>query len=414
MPSSFTAGSPDPHAASERRCSHACTRARGSAFLLLALLVGSAAQSAPAPRSASGVITVQRGDTLFRIALRHRTTVQRLMHLNNLSGSTIRAGQPLRVGPAPTSGAATKPAATKQQTVYRTVARYVTVRKGETLHAVAVRAKTTSRRIVQLNKLRSKNLHVGQKLAVGTTTVASRVTVPVGPKAPSGEAVRYIHGRVLGVPVSAVRIDLRNPRVLVTPILPVSGLGTGGVFTRMARTTGATAVVNGGYFHPTSFIPAGDLVVHGRYVFSGKISTAVAITPDNRVRVRSVTKNAPATWAGFESVIASGPHILQRGRVVVSPFTGGFRDPAIFRRAMRTVLGTRGDRTLILMSTGALLSPSEAAKVMRQLGASDAILLDGGSSTGFAWKGRVLIKPARRISYGIAVYAHYLGRRYAH
>jgi exopolysaccharide biosynthesis protein len=41
---------------------------------------------------------------------------------------------------------------------------------------------------------------------------------------------------------------------------------------------------------------------------------------------------------------------------------------------------------------------------MRALNAKEAIALDGGSSVGMAWKGKVLIHPKRRIAFSIAVY----------
>ena len=72
--------------------------------LALVLLVGG---SAAAQRPAT--YTVRAGDTLFRIATAHSTTVEELRRLNRLPDNSIRVGQTLRlpagaVEPAQTSG----------------------------------------------------------------------------------------------------------------------------------------------------------------------------------------------------------------------------------------------------------------------------------------------------------------------
>ena len=41
--------------------------------------------------------TVQRGENLFRLALRYHTTVQELEHLNNIKATELLAGQQLKI-----------------------------------------------------------------------------------------------------------------------------------------------------------------------------------------------------------------------------------------------------------------------------------------------------------------------------
>ncbi|PYE52748.1 phosphodiester glycosidase family protein [Deinococcus yavapaiensis] len=283
----------------------------------------------------------------------------------------------------------------------------VVVRRGDTLFKLAVRNGTTVSALQRLNGLKRTTIYVGQTLRLRATRPSARRALALGP------SVRLTRGKLLGVPVSYVSVDLRDPRVFVTPILPPGGLGTGESLQRMAARSGSVALINGGYFHPRTYVPVGDLVVQGRYVFSGRAPVAVALTPNNRVRVKNVEAFARASWRGYETVVASGPHIVRNGVIVVRPFRDGFRDPAIFARAARSVLGIRHDRNIVLLSTTAKLTQSETAKIMRRLGVRDAVLLDGGSSTGLAWKGRALLGPGRKISYGIAVFQNYRGRRVA-
>jgi len=112
----------------------------------------------------------------------------------------------------------------------------------------------------------------------------------------------------------------------------------------------------------------------------------------------------PQTWRGYETVIANGPYILRRGRLVVTPRAEGYNDPAIWGRARRSAVGVVNERYLIFVSTKMELTLSELGKVMAKLGAKEAIVLDGGSSTGLVWKGETLIRPGRALSYGIGIF----------
>ncbi|WP_169316591.1 phosphodiester glycosidase family protein [Deinococcus peraridilitoris] len=378
--------------------------------------------SASAPGLASPtVVQVQPGDTLTLLSKKYGVSVPRLMQLNHLKSSTIRVGQPLRLRrQAAHARTVAKPAVVKAHTPLRKATRptrlakpgkitatvtaartvapaQVTVRPGDTLSTLALRHKTTVAQLQRLNKLKSSTITVGQRL---------RIKAP----APRKPDVNLVRGKVLGVPVVLIEVDMRNPNVFITPVLPRHGLGNGASLKALTLQSGAKALINGGYFHPRSFIPAGDLVVHGRYISTGRVPTAVAITPDNRVAIHPVQAVQFASWRGFETVIASGPHVLRRG-VVARHVSQGYRDPAVFGRAARSALGVRGDQQLIFMSSKTLLTTSEVAKIMQRAGAREAILLDGGSSTGIAWQGNVLYAPSRQLSYGIGIYANYRGKR---
>lgn len=335
-------------------------------YFMLSLLILGTLSLAQGKSLTPQTVRAKPGDTLSRLARQHGTSVARLVQLNHLKTTRLLIGQTVRLRPAPPAARRTSAA-----------------RKG-----------TPKRR---LTAKRGRGL-------------PRRVWA--APRPPRRPSVRLVHATILGVHVLLVEVDLRDPHVLVTPVLPRGGLGTGAALGTLARQAGATALINGGYFHPTSFIPAGDLVVHGRYIASGRVPTAVAITPDNRVAIHPVHSVQFAAWRGFETVIASGPHLLHEGRPVAH-YASGYRDPAVFGRAARSALGIRSARTLVFLSSKVPLTPGEVAKIMRRAGARDAILLDGGSSTGLAWKGKTLYDSGRKIAYGIGVYANYAGQRYS-
>jgi len=291
------------------------------------------------------------------------------------------------------------------------VYRHVRVTLRDTEAALARRYHTTPTTLRALNHLGRTSVQPGMKVLV-----PQRVPVPI-PPAPRGAPVTHKHLRPLNVPVEVLHVDLRHRGVLVTPVLPAGGLGSGARVSTLAARSGARAVINGGYFHVTSYQPAGDLVMQGRLLTWGRIPTALAITPDNRATIAPSTtallgQPLDATWTGMETVIATGPRILRAGEVQRT-FSAAYHDTGVFRRAARSAVGLNGNRDLVFVSTRTPLTAPEMGKVMRRLGLRDALLLDGGSSTGMSVQGHTLLESGRKLSYGIGIYADYRGRRYA-
>lgn len=90
---------------------------------------------------------VQKGDTLYKIANKFNTTVQKIKDLNNLKSDTLTIGQLLYL------------TSENNYTQY-------TVKKGDTLYSIANEFNTTVNTIKNLNKLDSNILKVGQVLLV--------------------------------------------------------------------------------------------------------------------------------------------------------------------------------------------------------------------------------------------------------
>lgn len=385
-------------------------------------------------------VTVKPGQTLYRVARTYGTTPAALRAANHLKSNVIHVGQRLRVPvgrqatvrptgsvkprvvvrpavrpavkPRVTARPVVKPkVAARPNSVTRVIYAFVTVRPGQTLQKLASTYKTTDWKLRAVNKLRSDRLYAGQRLLVPRHMAVSRPPQPLGP------ALRLGKIKLLGTWVRVARVDLRHPGVLVTAVLPRGGFGSGARVGDLARLSGAEFVINGGYFHPRTYVPAGDLVIGGRMFSWGSLPAALSITPDNRAHIGRTSPaarsggGATTAWAGQETVVASGPQVLRAGQVVygVNPV---FRDPAVYGRAPRSAVGLSGDRTLIFLNTATRLTATEVGKLMRAAGARDAILLDGGSSAGLAWNGRPVMESARKVAYGIGVYADYAGQRF--
>lgn len=371
-----------------------------------------AAPTTAAPTSTTSAYAVKPGDTLGRIAARYGVSVAALQAANQLKTDVITVGQRLRI---PARGTTTKrPSPLPPGMEARLIYSYERVNSGETPDRFAARFNVTPAQVRKLNALSTINQIVpGAKLLV-----PRRMAVPVPPR-PARQAVSYRSATVEGVDVQVVQVDLRHRDVLVAPVLPTRGMnfGVGATVRTLTRSSGANALVNGSYFHPHSYAPAGDIVMQGRLLTWGRIPAALAITPDNRASIQGTGRGLFArpgddTWAGMETVIASGPRIVNGG-AVASSFSSIFRDPAVFGAAARSAVGLISSRDLLMVSTHNKVSVTQMGRIMAVLGARDALLLDGGSSAGISCNGSVLLDSIRKVSYGIGVFTNYAGRRYA-
>lgn len=378
----------------------------------------------PAPAPTGRVYTVRRGDWLSKIARAQGVSVAALKQANGLRSTVVSPGQRLRIParataqaarPRPTAvrPAAARPVVMRRTTEVRTVYTYVRVSVRDTPEALARRYRLSVDTLRRLNGLDTR-----QRIVAGAKVlVPARVPVPI-PPAPLRRPVTFKALRPIGVPVQVISVDLRYRNVMVTPVLPsrADAFGRGASVGQLAQRSTAQALINGSYFHPLTFAPAGDIVMQGRLLTWGRIPMALAITPDNRATIRATTtpllrRPLDTTWAGMETVIATGPRILSRGHVLTT-YAGVFRDPALFGRAARSAVGLASNRDLVFVSTHQRLTTTEMAKVMARLGVRDALLLDGGSSAGIAWNGQAVLNSVRKVSYGIGVFTGYTGRRY--
>lgn len=92
--------------------------------------------------------TVQKGDSLYKIAIRFNTTVNDIVALNNLKSTLLSIGQRLLI-----------PKSEENYQVY-------IVKAGDTLYSIARQFNTTVSEIQTLNNLATSVLSIGQKLLI--------------------------------------------------------------------------------------------------------------------------------------------------------------------------------------------------------------------------------------------------------
>ena len=180
--------------------------------------------------------------------------------------------------------------------------------------------------------------------------------------------------------------------------------------------TGVEALVRGGVVERVGRPRAGR-VPAGAFVLSGSGDAAEFLRG-------SLEAGTPAEvelglGEGQALVTGGGPRLLVRGRVAVAASAEGFAPLSapgfVASRHPRTLAGVKRDGTLLLVTVdgrragwSAGVTLPEAARVMRSLGARDALNLDGGGSSGMVVRGELVSRPSdpsgeRAVSDGIFV-----------
>ncbi|WP_242072423.1 phosphodiester glycosidase family protein [Microcoleus sp. FACHB-68] len=162
--------------------------------------------------------------------------------------------------------------------------------------------------------------------------------------------------------------------------------------------------------------PAGEVgktafpIPRNGYLLVLRKAATDALATGTSVAIESVT--APADFSDYPHIIGAGPLLMQNGQIVLDAKAEGFSDAFIQQTASRSAIGTTATGTLLIAAVhnragGAGSTLAELAQLMRQLGAVEALNLDGGSSTGLYLGGQLLDRPARtaaRVHNGLGVF----------
>ena len=122
--------------------------------------------------STGSTYIVQKGDTLYKIANQYNTTVTELKRINNLTGNTLYIGQELKI-PGQNEEVEEEEPEDNNYTIYE-------VMKGDSLWLIAQKYGITVDELMKLNNLTDINLQIGDKLKVPNNETVSTYTVKSG------------------------------------------------------------------------------------------------------------------------------------------------------------------------------------------------------------------------------------------
>lgn len=130
--------------------------------------------------------------------------------------------------------------------------------------------------------------------------------------------------------------------------------------------------------------------------------TAITLTPETR----------PVIFDDLPNTLGGGPLLMQGGQIVLNAAVEGFSAAFITQAAPRSAIGITNDGTVMLVAIH--YSPGdrgptlqETAQIMRQLGAHDALNLDGGNSASLYLGGSLINRhpdTAGRVHNGLGIF----------
>lgn len=109
-------------------------------------------------------------------------------------------------------------------------------------------------------------------------------------------------------------------------------------------------------------------------------------------------KGESVDWSGVHTAIGAGPRLVTDGKVTLNPAAEGFKDPKILTGGgARSGIAIMKDGS-VLIATVSGATMKQWAAVMVQLGARQAMNLDGGASSGMLFQGKTVTAPGRALS----------------
>lgn len=246
----------------------------------------------------------------------------------------------------------------------------------------------------------------GAALATGLSGVSPAIA----------QSIQTRRSTVAGVPLYQTSIDLSDPHTFLAiglannPTLR-NPYGTNGdePFAQMVARYHAAIVANGTFFSlDAEQRVMGNLVSGGqflRYSPNENYGTTLGLRAGNRPELVTARVDGRPAWEEHWFSLTSGPRLLRQGHIWLAPRSEGFRDPSVLGVAPRAAIGfPASGRQLILVTFLRHLSLSHEAWVMRALGCSEAMNLDGGSSSALAHQGQILMQPGRQLTNVIVAY----------
>lgn len=221
---------------------------------------------------------------------------------------------------------------------------------------------------------------------------------------------------VAGVPLYQTTIDLTDPNTFIaiglannfTLTLPEGAKGDES-FSRMVNRYHAAVVASGTFFSKDSqkrlmgnMVSAGQFLKYSPWENYG---TTLGIRSGNQPEMLTTRVDGKPEWEQHWFSLTGGPRLLRKGKIWIAPRTEGFSDPRVMGVAHRSAIGfPAGGKKLVLVTFLARISLEKEAQLMRRIGCSEAMNLDGGSSVGLAQRGKVLVRPQRELTNVIVVY----------
>ncbi len=222
------------------------------------------------------------------------------------------------------------------------------------------------------------------------------------------EGVTYVKTVAGGLPLHLVDVDLSRSDLVIRPVVVPAGHRES--FDALTSRHRPVVAVNGTFFDTKTGITVGNLVAQGRLLSEGMTGSNLVLEKDGSVKLLSSSRNLGRyqDWSQVECAVGAGPTLIASGNFFMDPRGEGFRDPSLFTPRPRSAIGVTEDGHLRVVVVTKPVTLWQLAKAMKALHCYHAINLDGGSSTGLSVGGSTMVRPSRKLTNIVGVFASHM------
>ncbi len=232
-----------------------------------------------------------------------------------------------------------------------------------------------------------------------------------------GKPVLVEKRKLLGTPFYIATVDLTDPDAFVGILLAngasranCAGFSSGDEdFRSFVSRANAAVVMNGTFFSKDQ-----EKRVMGNMVSGGKTlkysqwenyGTTVGITAGNVLEMQTARLEGQPDWSKHWFSLTCGPRLVKNGVAQVDAKAEGFADSHVLSVGPRVAIGYPASKDKLYLVTFINgLSLEQEARLMKAIGCSEAMNLDGGASRAFAVGKDVKVSPSRPLTNVLVVY----------
>lgn len=145
-------------------------------------------------------------------------------------------------------------------------------------------------------------------------------------------------------------------------------------------------------------------------IFRSYLSGANQLKIGDNINLKSFTN--PKEFERFPYIIGGGPLLIKNNQIVLNGELEGFTEAFLTQKASRSAIALNSEGKLIIATTHSRIGGGGAtlgqwAQILQRLGATDALNLDGGSSTSLYLGGQLIDRSpvtAARVNNGLGVF----------
>lgn len=233
-----------------------------------------------------------------------------------------------------------------------------------------------------------------------------------------GKPLKFVKATLKGVQFYQATVDLKDPEMFLSIELANnaaeanSATSTHGdeSFPSFVKRSRGALVQNGTFFSKDNQKRVmGNMVARGRYLKYSpweNYGTTLGLKRNNEPEmVTARTEHRQPDWSQHWFSITCGPRLLRGGEVEIRATDEGFADPHVLGVGARCAIGYPASKDKIYIVTFLRgLSLEKEAEVMKAMGCSEAMNLDGGASRSIAHNSQVIVPASRPLTNVIVVY----------